>query len=111
MSNPKEIMPAIISPTKLTNYSHNAIDKKTQYFLPASFGILNVKSLCAKKFEFQIEETFHRKRVDEFLFNKFASLSKMYLRDVIKAEKCEVNGYTANSGVRSKNKRFCRNRG
>jgi 23S rRNA pseudouridine1911/1915/1917 synthase len=52
-----------------------------------------------KKFEFQIEERFHRKRVDEFLFNKFDSLSKMYLRDVIKAEKCEVNGFTANSGV------------
>jgi 23S rRNA pseudouridine1911/1915/1917 synthase len=51
-----------------------------------------------KKFEFQIEETFHRRRLDEFLFNKFGSLSKMYLRDVIKADKCEVNGYTVNSG-------------
>ncbi len=51
-----------------------------------------------KKFEFQIEEFYHRKRIDEFLFNKFISLSKMYLRDVIKAEKCEVNGYTVNSG-------------
>lgn len=51
-----------------------------------------------KKFEFQIEENFHRRRIDEFLFNKFNSLSKMYLRDVLKAEKCEINGYTANSG-------------
>lgn len=52
-----------------------------------------------RKFEFQIEEYFHRRRLDEYLFNKFDSLSKMYLRDVIKAEKCEVNGFTANSGV------------
>lgn len=51
-----------------------------------------------KKFEFCIEEVFHRRRLDEFLFNKFDSLSKMYLRDVLKAEKCEINGYTANSG-------------
>ncbi len=51
-----------------------------------------------KKFEFQIEEKFHRRRLDEFLFDKFNSLSKMYLRDVLKAEKCEINGYTANSG-------------
>lgn len=51
-----------------------------------------------RKFEFQIEEYFHRKRLDEFLFNKFHSLSKMYLRDVIKDERCEVNGFIANSG-------------
>ncbi len=59
-----------------------------------------------KKFEFQVEDFFHRKRVDEFLFNKFDSLSKMYLRHVIKAEKCEVNGFVANSGVKLKTNDF-----
>lgn len=52
-----------------------------------------------KKFEFQIKAKFHRRRLDEFLFNEFDSLSKMYLRDILKAEKCEVNGFTANSGI------------
>ncbi len=59
-----------------------------------------------EKFEFQIEEYFHRRRVDEFLFNKFDSLSKMYIRDLIKSDKCEVNGFTANSGVLLKTNDF-----
>ncbi|MCW5960271.1 MAG: RluA family pseudouridine synthase [Pyrinomonadaceae bacterium] len=50
------------------------------------------------RFEFVVCEKYHRRRVDEFLFDEFASLSKMYLRDVLKAEKCEVNGYVVNSG-------------
>ena len=59
-----------------------------------------------KKFEFQVEETFHRKRLDEFLFDKFSSLSKMYLRNTINGKNCEVNGFTANTGTRIKKNDF-----
>lgn len=59
-----------------------------------------------KKFELQVEEKFHRKRLDAFLFDKFSSLSKMYLRNVMNKQKCEVNGYTANSGTRIKRNDF-----
>lgn len=52
-----------------------------------------------KRLYFQVEQTFHRRRLDEFLFDKFHSLSKMYLRNVIKEGKCEVNGYKINSGT------------
>lgn len=52
-----------------------------------------------EKIYFQVGENSHRERLDEFLFDKFHSLSKMYLRQVFKAGDCEVNGYTANSGV------------
>ncbi len=59
-----------------------------------------------KKFEFQVEETFHRKRLDEFLFDKFSSLSKIYLRNIINNKNCEVNGYDANTGTRIKRNDF-----
>ncbi len=55
---------------------------------------------------FQVDENFHRKRLDDFLFDKFHSLSKMYLRGVFKAGGCEVNGYTVNSGVKIKTNDF-----
>lgn len=59
-----------------------------------------------KKFEFQIDERFHRRRLDEFLFNEFESLSKAYIRRVVKEEKCEVNGYIANRGMKIKTNDF-----
>jgi len=40
------------------------------------------------------------------LFDEFYSLSKMYLREVIKEGNCEVNGYTGNSGIILKTKDF-----
>ncbi len=52
-----------------------------------------------KRFEFQISKKFHKKRLDEFLFNEFTSLSKAYLRRVVKEKSCELNGYEANSGI------------
>ncbi len=59
-----------------------------------------------EKVYFQVGEDSHKERLDEFLFDKFHSLSKMYLREVFKAEDCEVNGYTANSGVKLKTNDF-----
>jgi 23S rRNA pseudouridine1911/1915/1917 synthase len=37
-------------------------------------------------------------RLEEYLFNKFPGLSRMYIRDVIKSENCEVNGRVENKG-------------
>ena len=59
-----------------------------------------------KKVEFQVEEAFHRKRLDEFLFDKFSSLSKIYIRNVVNTKNCEVNGYPANTGTRIKRNDF-----
>jgi 23S rRNA pseudouridine1911/1915/1917 synthase len=52
-----------------------------------------------KRIYFQVDKNSHKQRLDDFLFDKFHSLSKMYLRGVIKAGNCEVNGYTKNSGI------------
>lgn len=59
-----------------------------------------------KRFEFQINEEFHKKRLDEFLFNEFQAMSKAYIRRVIKEEKCEINGYIANSGIKLRTNDF-----
>ncbi len=58
------------------------------------------------KIYFQIDANSHRLRLDDFLFDEFYSLSKMYLREVIKEGNCEVNGYTGNSGIILKTKDF-----
>lgn len=52
-----------------------------------------------KRFEFQIDKKFHKKRLDEFLFNEFKSLSKAYIRRAVKENNCEINGYIANTGI------------
>lgn len=59
-----------------------------------------------KRFEFQIDERFHKKRLDEFLFNEFRSLSKAYIRGVVKEKKCEINGFFANTGISLREKDF-----
>ncbi len=51
-------------------------------------------------FRREVGETEGRQRLDEFLFANITSLSKMYLRDLLKDGKCEVNGTTAFSGQR-----------
>jgi 23S rRNA pseudouridine1911/1915/1917 synthase len=50
------------------------------------------------KLEFQITAEDHKKRLDDFLFGKLHKISKKYLRDLIKTEKCEVNGELKNRG-------------
>jgi 23S rRNA pseudouridine1911/1915/1917 synthase len=52
------------------------------------------------RFEFQVEESFAKVRLEDFLCEKFPNLSKMYLRELIKSEKCEVNGVAENRGRR-----------
>ncbi len=48
----------------------------------------------------------HKKRLDEFLFGRFGGLSKMYLRHIVKEEKCEVNGRNENVGHRLRENDF-----
>lgn len=47
-----------------------------------------------------------KQRLDEFLFGHFGGLSKMYLRDLVKNEKCEVNGRAENVGHRLRENDF-----
>jgi len=51
-----------------------------------------------EKFEFQITAKDHKKRLDEFLFAEFPHLSRLYLRELVRDEKCEVNGRWENRG-------------
>jgi 23S rRNA pseudouridine1911/1915/1917 synthase len=66
----------------------------------------SARRIVREKIYFQVNADFHRRRLDDFLFDKFYSLSKMYLREVIKEGSCEVNGYTGNSGIILKTKDF-----
>ncbi|MCC6329974.1 MAG: RluA family pseudouridine synthase [Acidobacteria bacterium] len=45
-------------------------------------------------------------RLEEMLFDRFRLLSKLYLREVIKSEKCEVNGRPENRGRRLRTNDF-----
>jgi len=50
------------------------------------------------RFEFQITEAEHKIRLEDFLLEKFRALSKMYLRELVRDEQCEVNGRFENRG-------------
>jgi 23S rRNA pseudouridine1911/1915/1917 synthase len=52
------------------------------------------------RFEFQVEENFAKTRLEDYLCEKFPNLSKMYLRDLVREGKCEVNGVAENRGHR-----------
>jgi 23S rRNA pseudouridine1911/1915/1917 synthase len=52
----------------------------------------------AQRFEFQISQKDFKKRLDEFLFAEFPHLSRLYLRELVRDEKCEVNGRWENRG-------------
>jgi 23S rRNA pseudouridine1911/1915/1917 synthase len=51
-----------------------------------------------EKFEFQVGAKDFKKRLDEFLFAEFPYLSRLYLRELVRDEKCEVNGRWENRG-------------
>ncbi|MCS6874494.1 MAG: RluA family pseudouridine synthase [Pyrinomonadaceae bacterium] len=55
-------------------------------------------------FRFVVDEDFHRRRLDEFIYAKFPLISRIYLRRRIRDGKCEVNGEVVNRGyILSKN--------
>lgn len=58
------------------------------------------------RFEFQVEETARKTRLEDYLCEKFPNLSKMYLRERVKEEKCEVNGIAENRGFRLRKNDF-----
>ncbi len=39
-------------------------------------------------------------RLEDLLFDRFRTLSKLYLREIVKTERCEVNGFIQNRGHR-----------
>ena len=53
-----------------------------------------------ERFEFQVPLQDNKKRLEDFLLERFENLSKMYLRDAVKSERCEVNGRFENRGFR-----------
>ncbi len=50
------------------------------------------------RFEFVVTTEFHRFRLDEFLYAKFPYLGRMYLRELVRDGKCDVNGTHENRG-------------
>ena len=52
------------------------------------------------EFQLIIDAGTKRVRLEEYLFDQFPQLSRMYIRDVIRDEKCEVNGRVENKGKR-----------
>src|SRR6186997_2636094 len=53
-----------------------------------------------QRVEIIVERSRPKIRLEEFLFEQFPGLSRMYLRRVVKEEKCEVNGRLENVGYR-----------
>lgn len=53
-----------------------------------------------RRFEIQVLPEENRKKLEDLLFDRFRNLSKLYLRKIIKTEKCEVNGRFENRGHR-----------
>lgn len=60
----------------------------------------------SERVEIIVGETGFKQRLDEFLFGHFGELSKMYLREIVKDEKCEVNGRPENVGHRLRENDF-----
>jgi 23S rRNA pseudouridine1911/1915/1917 synthase len=53
-----------------------------------------------KRFEIQVVSEENKKKLEDVIFDRFRNLSKLYLRKIIKSEKCEVNGRFENRGYR-----------
>lgn len=60
----------------------------------------------SERFEFQVQSKDFKKRLDEFLFAEFPHLSRLYLRELVRDEKCEVNGRWENRGYLLKTNDF-----
>ena len=53
-----------------------------------------------EKIVIQVDNAVQKMRLEDFLLDHFSGLSKMYLRDVVKTMRCEVNGRNENRGYR-----------
>lgn len=56
--------------------------------------------MSASDIQFAIESGIVRLRLEDYLFDKFPALSRMYIRDVIRRDKCQINGRAENKGKR-----------
>ncbi|MEP7075934.1 MAG: RluA family pseudouridine synthase [Acidobacteriota bacterium] len=54
----------------------------------------------------EVDVRYNKMRLDDFLFEKIPTLSRMYLRELIKTERCEVNGANENAGRKLKPRDF-----
>src|SRR4051794_6328056 len=52
------------------------------------------------KLHFQVGPEANKQKLGEYLFENLNGLSKMYLRELIKMGRCEVNGLLENSGYK-----------
>jgi 23S rRNA pseudouridine1911/1915/1917 synthase len=50
--------------------------------------------------ELHVRDDERKKRLEDFLFGRFGGLSKMYLREIVRDGKCQVNGRHENVGYR-----------
>ncbi|CAN5375297.1 RluA family pseudouridine synthase [soil metagenome] len=53
-----------------------------------------------KRVELQVADEHNKMRLEDFLLDHFISLSKMYLRELVKNADCEVNGRHENRGYK-----------
>src|SRR4051812_14086329 len=58
------------------------------------------QGLQNERLEFEVEGGLGRIRLDEYLFARVGTLSRMYLRELVKTNQVLVNGEYANTGVR-----------
>lgn len=58
------------------------------------------------KLTFEIDASARKQKLGDYLFDNMRDLSKMYLRELIKTGKCEVNGVHVNSGYRLRERDF-----
>ena len=64
------------------------------------FFALRIKSSQMERIELTVHKAEHKMRLEDRLFARFSRLSRMYLREVVRNEDCEVNGRTENVGYR-----------
>ncbi len=59
-----------------------------------------------ERFGLQVKTHENKMRLEDFLFDRFRTLSKLYLRNLVKSEKCEVNGRFENRGFKLRSNDF-----
>lgn len=59
-----------------------------------------------RRIEIQVRADENRKRLEDLLLDRFRTLSKLYLRRLVKQGKCEVNGRLENRGYRLRENDF-----
>lgn len=69
-------------------------------------SVLRYNRRMARRVEIVATADDHKMRLDDMLFDRFGSLSKMYLRELIKNGQCEINGRWENSGYKMRSSDF-----